>query len=51
MYNSTHVVYSINKRIVTAVAHCQPVATKEYDVDVTKPKNNVNFKATIDFRK
>jgi len=35
----TYVVYAVNKRIVTAVAHCQPVATEEYDIDITKPKN------------
>lgn len=35
----THVVYSIDKRIVTAVAHRQPVATEKHDVDVSKPKN------------
>lgn len=36
--NGTHVVYSIDERIVTAVAHCQPVATEKYDVYETKPK-------------
>lgn len=38
---STHVVYSIDERVVTAVAHCQPVATEEHDVDVTKPKTTL----------
>jgi len=36
--NGTYVVYSIDKWVVTAVAHCQPVTTKEHDVYVTEPK-------------
>lgn len=36
--NSTYVVYSVDKWVVAAVAHCQPVTTEEYDVYVTKPK-------------
>lgn len=42
----THVVYSIDKWIVTTVAHCEPVTTEEYNVDITKPKNNVHFEIT-----
>lgn len=34
----THVVYPVDKRVVTAVAHRQPVATEEHDVDVTEPR-------------
>lgn len=36
--NSTHVVYSVDERIITAVAHCQPIAKEKYDVYVTKSK-------------
>lgn len=36
--NSTHIVYSIDERIVTAVAHSQPIAKEKYDVYVMKSK-------------
>lgn len=35
---STYIVYSIDKRVVTAIAHCQPVTTEEDDIDIMKPK-------------
>ena len=28
----TYTVYSINERVIAAVAHCQPVKDKEHDV-------------------
>lgn len=34
----THVVYSVNERVVATVAHRQPVATEPNDVYVTVPK-------------
>lgn len=36
---STYIVYSIDKWIITAVAHRQPIAAEEYDVDIMKPKS------------
>lgn len=38
MINVTHVVYSVDERVVTAVAHCQPVTAEKYNINITKPK-------------
>jgi len=35
---STHVIYSIDEWIVTAVAHCKPVTAKEHNVYIAKSK-------------
>lgn len=34
---ATHIVYSVNERIVTTVAHREPVTAEEYYVDVSVP--------------
>lgn len=33
----THVVYAVDERVVTAVAHCQPIATEPNDIYVSVP--------------
>jgi len=45
--NSTYVVYSVDKWVITAVAHCQPITTEEYDVYVTKPKIMLTSKLLV----
>ena len=34
-YIFTYTEYPINYRIIATVAHCQPMAAEEYDVDIT----------------
>ena len=36
----TYAIYSVNERIVAAIAHGQPVATKKDDVDVAISEKN-----------
>ena len=39
----SYTVDSVDERIVTAVAHCQPMATKKDDVDVSVPEKNAKL--------
>ena len=35
----TYTINSVNERIVATITHCQPMATKKYDVDVAISEN------------
>jgi len=47
----THVVYGINKWIIAAIAHGEPIETEPNDVDIRIPEMKLTIKYIIIYQK
>lgn len=41
--NFTHIINTINKRIIATIAHCKPITTKPDDINITISISKVNI--------